>query len=76
MLQRTQDTTATINVHSNIIKRRRREILKRGLRYAEVSGNCCWEVRERFSGGYFQALKSVANHFLPWDVRSVRLTKC
>ena len=74
-LQREEDARK-VKIDSKRIKRRRREIRIRGMKFAEVSGNCCWEVKERLNGGDSKDLKTVENHFLPWEIKAVRLTKC
>jgi len=56
--------------------RGRRSISHRGMRFAEVSGSCCWEVRDRKYGGDFMHLKTVENHSLPWEIKMVKLIEC
>ena len=47
------------------------------MNFAEVAGNCCWEVRSKHPrGGQKKELKTVAMHQLPFDIRSVRKIKC
>ena len=74
-LQR-QGSSRMVNVHSSKIKRKKREIRQPGIRYAAVSGNCCWEVRNRYSGGESRQLKTVDKHELPWDIKSLKLINC
>ena len=74
-LQREEDTR-DVKIDSTKIKRRKREIRHTGMRFAEVSGNCCWEVRDRYAGGEYKHLKSVDNHELPWEIKAIRLTNC
>lgn len=74
-LQRIEDTRV-VKIDSSSIRRRKREIRHTGMKFAEVSGNCCWEVRDRYDGGEYKHLKSVDNHELPWDIKSIRLTSC
>ena len=63
-------------INSTKIKRRKREIRKTGVRIAAVSGNCCWEVRNRYAGGESRHLKTVDNHELPWDIKSLKMIAC
>ena len=65
-----------VNVDSSKIKRRKRDIRQTGMRFAAVSGNCCWEVRNQKSGGESRHLKTVESHQLPWDIKSLRLVNC
>ena len=65
-----------VNIDSSKIKRRKREIKQTGVRLAAVIGNCCWEVRNRYSGGEYRHLKTVDHHELPWDIKSLRMIDC
>jgi len=68
-----------VNIDSRKIRekgRGKRSIRAPGMRFAEVSGSCCWEVRTRKYGGDFMHLKTVETHALPWEIKFVQLIKC
>lgn len=77
-LQRLRDNEV-VNIDSKKITEKgkgKKRIKRTGMRFAEVSGSCCWEVRERTYGGDHMHLKTVENHPLPWDIKFVKLIKC
>jgi len=77
-LQRQLDSKV-VNIDSRKIRekgRGKRSIRSTGMRFAEVSGSCCWEVRTRKYGGDFMHLKTVETHALPWEIKFVQLIKC
>ena len=74
-LQREEDQQI-VNVDSSKIKRRKREIRQTGMKFATVSGNCCWEVQNQISGGESIYLRNVETHQLPWDIKSLRSVNC
>jgi len=77
-LQRQMDSKI-VNIDSRKIRdkgRGKRSIRATGMRYAEVSGSCCWEVRTRKYGGDFMHLKTVETHAVPWEIKFVQLIKC
>ena len=68
-----------VHIDSHKIRQKgrgKREIGHKGMRLAEVSGSCCWEVRKRRYGGDFMYLKTVETHYLPWEIKFVKLAKC
>ena len=74
-----QMDTKIVNIDSRKIRekgRGKRSIRAPGMRFAEVSGSCCWEVRTRKYGGDFMHLKTVETHALPWEIKFVQLIKC
>ena len=74
-----QMDTKIVNIDSRKIRekgRGKRSIRALGMRFAEVSGSCCWEVRTRKYGGDFMHLKTVETHALPWEIKFVQLIKC
>ena len=59
--------------------RGKRSVKMSGMIYAELAGDCCWEVRQRKIGGEFRHLMKIATmgmHNLPWDIKYVKLIKC
>ena len=71
--------TKIVNIDSRKIRekgRGKRSIRAPGMKFAEVSGSCCWEVRTRKYGGEFKHLKTVETHALPWEIKYVQLIKC
>ena len=73
------ENSKTIHIASGKIRdkgRGKRSITSKGMNHAELSGVCCWEVRQRKYGGEFQHLKTAHTHQLPWDIRFVKLIKC
>jgi len=77
-LQRQLDSKV-VSIDSRKIRekgRGKRSIRSAGMRFAEVSGSCCWEVRTRKYGGDFMHLKTVETHSLPWEIKFVQLIKC
>jgi len=73
------ETSKLIHIDAGTLRdkgRGKRSIKSKGMKYAEVAGPCCWEVRKRKYGGEFQHLKTVKTHTLPWDITFVSLIKC
>ena len=54
----------------------KRLIRKRGMRFAQVNGNCCWEVKEKYNGGETKKLLRPHTYYLPWSIRAVKVIKC
>ena len=54
----------------------KKEIHVRGMRFATVNGNCCWEVRENYHGGETKELWRAHTYYLPWSIRAISLIKC
>ena len=54
----------------------KKRIKQRGMRFAKVSGNCCWEVREQYHGGESTELWRAHTYHLPWSIRSIKLIEC
>jgi len=54
----------------------RKKVTARGMRFARVNGNCCWEVREYYHGGETEELVRAHTYHLPWSIRSVKLVEC
>ena len=54
----------------------RKKIKARGMRFARVNGNCCWELREYYHGGETKHLERAHTYHLPWSIRSVKLVEC
>ena len=54
----------------------KRNIKERGMRFASVNGNCCWEVRERVLGGETKELWNPHTYYLPWSIQSVKMIDC
>ena len=44
--------------------------------FAEVRGNCCWEVHSKKNGGRIKQLKSVQTYDLSFEVKSAKQIKC
>ena len=65
-------------LHPQFMKRKNKikKIRKRGMRFAKVNGNCCWEVRERFHGGETKELWRSHTYYLPWSIRAIKLIQC
>ena len=54
----------------------RMKIKRRGMRFAKVNGNCCWELREHYRGGETRELWVAHTYYLPWSIRVVKLIEC
>jgi hypothetical protein len=54
----------------------KRKIKRRGMRFAKVIGNCCWEVREQYHGGETKELWRAHTYQLPWSIRTVKMISC
>ena len=54
----------------------KKKIQIRGMRFATVNGNCCWEVRESYHGGETKELWRAHTYYLPWSIRAISLIKC
>jgi len=67
-LQRRMRKTGKTNI--------RKKVKVRGMRFARVNGNCCWEVKEYFHGGETKDLVRAHTYHLPWNIRSVKLVAC
>ena len=67
-LQRRMRKTGKTNI--------RKKVKIRGMRFARVNGNCCWEVKEYFHGGETKDLVRAHTYHLPWNIRSVKLVAC
>ena len=67
-LQRRMRKTGKTNI--------RKKIKIRGMRFARVNGNCCWEVKEYYHGGETKDLVRAHTYHLPWNIRSVKLVEC
>ena len=65
-----------VAIYSRKIKSKTKLIGVKGMRFAVVSGGCCWEVRSRLHGGDYMHLKTAEIHSLPWDIKLVKLVKC
>ena len=53
-----------------------KRISRRGMRFAKVNGDCCWEVREHYHGGESRELWRAHTYYLPWSIRSIKLIAC
>lgn len=54
----------------------KKKIRRRGMRFAKVTGDCCWEIREQFRGGEAKELWRPHTYHSPWSIRAVKLIKC
>ena len=65
-------------LHPQFMERKNKikKIRKKGMRFAKVNGNCCWEVRERFHGGETKELWRSHTYYLPWSIRAIKLIQC
>ena len=54
----------------------KKKIKMRGMHFAKVNGNCCWEVRDRYAGGETKELWVAHTYYLQWSIRSIRLIDC
>lgn len=65
-------------LHPHFIERKNKikKIRRKGMRFAKVNGNCCWEVRERFHGGETKELWRSHTYYLPWSIRAIKLIRC
>ena len=54
----------------------KKKIKKRGMRFAKVNGDCCWEVREHYHGGESKELWRPHTYYLPWSIRAIKLIDC
>jgi hypothetical protein len=71
------ENSKLIHIDSGKIRnkgRGKRSISARGMKYAELSGACCWEVRKRKYGGEFRHLKTVETHSLPLNYITTNLS--
>ena len=53
-----------------------KKIYRKGMRFARVNGDCCWEVREHYYGGECKELWRAHTYYLPWSIKSLKLIKC
>ena len=54
----------------------KKKIKRRGMRFAKVAGDCCWEIRDQFRGGEEKDLWRPHTYHSPWSIRAVKLIKC
>ena len=54
----------------------KKKIKRRGMRFAKVAGDCCWEIRDQFRGGEEKELWRPHTYHSPWSIRAVKLIKC
>ena len=71
---------AVMYIASDKIRKRRRvgHIKQSGFKLAQLSGRCCWEVRNRYNGGTTKQLNSAGGqtYQLEWDIKFVKLFRC
>ena len=58
---------------SKVVKKK---IHVRGMRFATVNGDCCWEVRRSYHGGETKELWRAHTYYTPWSIRAISLIKC
>ena len=67
------------NLRNKNRKKRKIKARKNGilLKFDEVTftGNCCWSVRDRFTGGQSFQMPAVGTHFPGWPIRAVQLVE-
>ena len=61
------------NEDKNSVKRL---IRKRGMRFAQANGNCCWGIKEKYNGGETKKLLRPHTYYLPRSIRSVKVIEC
>ena len=54
----------------------KKKIRRRGMRFAKVIGDCCWEIREHFRSGESKELWRPHTYHSPWSIRAVKLIQC
>jgi len=54
----------------------KKKIHVRGMRFATVNGECCWEVRRNYHGGETKELWRAHTYYTPWSIRAISLIKC
>ena len=71
------DFTNVVRINSERIKERKRKIEKDYMIYADVFGNCCWEVRSKYpNGGQSEQLITAKLYTIPFAIKSVRKIRC
>ena len=67
------------NLRNNKRKKRKIKARKNGylIKFEEVTftGNCCWKVRDRFTGGQSFYMPTVGTHLPGWPIRAVQLVE-
>ena len=64
-----------------ILRRSRRKSVKKkikriGMRFAKVTGDCCWKICDQYRGGEAKKLMKPHTYHSPWSIRAVKLIKC
>ena len=54
----------------------KKKIRVRGMRFAKVVGNCCWEAREQYHRGESKEFWNAHTYYLPWSIRAIKLIDC
>ena len=54
----------------------KKKIKRKGMHFAKVNGDCCWEVRDRYSGGESKELWRAHTYYLQWSIKSIKLIDC
>ena len=76
-IQTLNEYISDVEIKSERIRGWKKQITEEAMRYAEVNGGCCWEVRSRHPyGGNWKELRTVKTHRIPFDIKSARKINC
>merc|ERR1712126_518840 len=54
----------------------KKKIKRIGMRYAKVTGDCCWKICDQYRGGEAKRLMKPHTYHSAWSIRAVKLIKC